>query len=60
MNYIPSINIEMNTASDFQYIVTENARLVAGAIVNGFNSGQALRQCCSHSWPVSTVGKILL
>lgn len=40
MNYIPSINIEMNTASDFQYIVTENARLVAGAIVNGFNSGQ--------------------
>ncbi|MBD5358487.1 MAG: hypothetical protein HDR88_16125 [Bacteroides sp.] len=39
MSYIPSVNIEMNTASDFRYIVTENAKLVAGNIVNGFNSG---------------------
>ena len=39
MSYIPSINIEMNTASDFRYIVTENARLVAGSIVNSYNSG---------------------
>lgn len=40
MNYIPSVNIEMNTASDFQYIVTENAKLVAGNIANSFNSGR--------------------
>ena len=39
MSYIPSVNIEMNTASDFRYIVTENAKLVAGNIVNNFNSG---------------------
>ena len=39
MSYIPSVNIEMNTSSDFRYIVTENAKLVAGNIVNGFNSG---------------------
>ena len=39
MSYIPSVNIEMNTVSDFQYIVTENAKLVAGNIVNSFNSG---------------------
>ena len=39
MSYIPSVNIEMNTASDFRYIVTENAKLVAGNIVNSFNSG---------------------
>ena len=39
MSYTPSVNIEMNTASDFRYIVTENAKLVAGNIVNSFNSG---------------------
>ena len=39
MSYIPSVNIEMNTASDFRYIVTENAKLVAGNIVNSFKSG---------------------
>lgn len=39
MNYIPSINIEMNTASDFRYIITENAKLVAGSIANSYNSG---------------------
>lgn len=39
MSYIPSVNIEMNTASDFRYIVTENAKLVAGNIINSFNSG---------------------
>lgn len=39
MNYIPSVNIEMNTVSDFRYIVTENAKLVAGNIINSFNSG---------------------
>ena len=39
MSYIPSVNIEFNTVSDFQYIITENTRVVAGNIVNGFNSG---------------------
>lgn len=39
MSYLPSINIELNTLSDIQYIVTENAKLVAGKIINGFNSG---------------------
>lgn len=39
MSYIPSVNIEHNTAADFDYIVTENAKLVVGNIVNGFNSG---------------------
>lgn len=39
MSYIPSVNIELNTADDFRYIVTENAKLVAGNIVNSFNSG---------------------
>ena len=39
MSYIPSVNIEMNTASDFRYIVTENAKLVAGNIANSYNSG---------------------
>lgn len=39
MNYIPSVNIELNRASDFQYIITENAKLVAGNIANSFNSG---------------------
>lgn len=39
MSYIPSVNIELNSASDFNYIVTENARMVAGNIVNSFNSG---------------------
>lgn len=39
MSYIPSVNIELNTVDDFRYIVTENAKLVAGNIVNSFNSG---------------------
>jgi Cdc6-like AAA superfamily ATPase len=39
MTYIPSINIELNTADQFQYIVTENSKLVLGNLVNGFNSG---------------------
>ena len=39
MSYIPSVNIELNSAADFNYIVTENARMVAGNIVNSFNSG---------------------
>lgn len=39
MSYIPSVNIELNAVSDFRYIVTENARMVAGNIVNSFNSG---------------------
>ncbi len=39
MSYIPSVNIEMNTVSDFRYIVTENAKLVAGNIANSYNSG---------------------
>lgn len=39
MSYIPSVNIELNSAADFSYIVTENARIVAGNIVNGYNSG---------------------
>lgn len=26
MSYIPSVNIEHNTANDFNYIVTENAK----------------------------------
>lgn len=39
MTYIPSVNIEMNKVSDFHYIVTENAKLVAGNIVNSFNAG---------------------
>ena len=39
MSYIPSVNIELNTAADFRYIITENARMVAGNIVNSFNSG---------------------
>lgn len=39
MSYIPSVNIELNTASDFRYIITENAKLVAGNIANSFSSG---------------------
>lgn len=39
MSYIPSVNIELNSVDDFRYIVTENAKLVAGNIVNSFNSG---------------------
>lgn len=39
MNYIPSINIVLNKVSDFQYVITENAKLVAGNIANSFNSG---------------------
>ena len=39
MSYIPSVNIELNSVDDFRYIVTENSRIVAGNIVNGFNSG---------------------
>lgn len=39
MSYLPSVNIEYNSASDFRYIVTDNARIVAGNIVNCFNSG---------------------
>ncbi len=39
MNFIPSINIELNTAADFQYIITENAKMVAGRIIDGYNSG---------------------
>ncbi len=39
MSYIPSVNIEMNTTADFRYIVTENAKLVAGNIINSLNSG---------------------
>lgn len=39
MSYIPSVNIELNTVDDFRYIVTENAKLVAGNIVNNFNTG---------------------
>ena len=39
MSYIPSVNIELNSVSDFNYIVTENSRMVAGNIVNSFNSG---------------------
>jgi hypothetical protein len=39
MSYIPSINIEYNTAEQFRYIVTENSKLVLGSLVNGFNSG---------------------
>lgn len=39
MSYIPSINIEHNTVDDFTYIVTENAKLVVGTLVNGFNCG---------------------
>ena len=39
MNYIPSVNIELNKLSDFQYIITENAKLVAGNIANNFISG---------------------
>lgn len=39
MSYIPSVNIELNTAQDFEYIITENARLVAGNIANSYNSG---------------------
>ena len=35
MSYIPSVNIEHNTANDFNYIVTENAKLVVGGLVNG-------------------------
>lgn len=39
MSYIPSVNIEQNTTNDFNYIVTENSKLVVGSLVNGFNSG---------------------
>lgn len=39
MSYIPSVNIEHNTVDDFTYIVTENAKLVVGSLVNGFNCG---------------------
>lgn len=39
MSYIPSVNIELNNVDDFRYIVTENAKLVAGNIVTSFNSG---------------------
>ena len=39
MSYIPSVNIEHNSAHDFNYIVTENARLVVASLVNGFESG---------------------
>lgn len=39
MNYIPSVNIELNSAADFRYIITENARMVAGNIVSSYNSG---------------------
>lgn len=39
MKFIPSINIELNSATDFNYIVTENARMVAGNIASSFNSG---------------------
>ena len=39
MSYLPSVNIEMNKASDYQYIVTENAKLVAGNIANSFSAG---------------------
>lgn len=39
MSYIPSINIEHNTADQFTYIVTENAKLVLGELVNGYHSG---------------------
>lgn len=39
MSYIPSVNIEHNSTADFNYIVTENARIVTAEIINGFNSG---------------------
>lgn len=39
MGYIPSINIEHNKFNDFQYIVTENAKLVVSGIINGYNAG---------------------
>lgn len=39
MKYIPSVNIELNKASDLRYVVTENAKLVAGNLANSFSSG---------------------
>ena len=39
MSYIPSVNIEHNSVRDFNYIVTENARLVVASLVNGFDAG---------------------
>lgn len=39
MSYLPSINIEYNNLNEFNYIITENARTVAGNIVNSFRGG---------------------
>ena len=39
MSYIPSVNIELNSIEEFQYIITENVRIAAGNIINSFNSG---------------------
>ena len=44
MSYIPSVNIELNAVSDFRYIVTENARMVAGNIVNSLDKNIIDRQ----------------
>lgn len=39
MSYLPSVNIEHNKVSDFHYVVTENAKIAAGNILNGFGYG---------------------
>ena len=39
MNYTPSVNIELGSSDDFQYIVTPNAKSVFGNIVSSYNSG---------------------
>ena len=39
MKFNPSINIELNSADEFCYIPTPNAKSVVGTIVDSFNSG---------------------
>ena len=39
MSYIASVNIEAGLTSDFHYIVTANARRVAGEIASNVQSG---------------------
>ena len=39
MSYIPSVNIEAGTTSDFHYIVTANAKRVAGEVASNVQAG---------------------
>lgn len=39
MKYVPSINICLNSFSDINYVITENSRMTAGSLIEGYNSG---------------------